>query len=94
MKNASKTNRCQSNHQVPAGFCRKLVSALGELKERIQSKYEHALPGRSQTVREVISEAETLAWETPFPHLFLPDFAEARFAEVLALGQPAFARAA
>ena len=41
-----------------------------------------------------VSEAEALAWETPFPHLFLPDFAELRLAEIVAAREPAYARAA
>ena len=43
---------------------------------------------------EVIGEAEALAWATPFPHLFLPDYAELRFAAALAMEEPAFAHAA
>ena len=41
-----------------------------------------------------VAEAEKLAWETPIPHLFLPDFAEARVAEIFAEREPSFAHAA
>ena len=94
MKTKSKTSRCQSELQVSTGFCRKLVAALGELKERIQEQYERRLPGRSQLIRQAVAEAEILAWQTPFPHLFLPDFAEVRLAETFAKREPAFAHAA
>ena len=69
-----------------------LFVALGELRNRLYEKYERALP--AWLVRQVVSEAEALAWQTPFPHLFLPDYAELRVAEVLGRPQPAFAEAA
>jgi hypothetical protein len=75
-------------------FCRELIAALGKLKTRLQEKFERAHPGRSQIIRQAISEAEELAWATPFPHLFLPDFAEVRLAEIVAAKEPAYARAA
>ena len=52
-------------------------------------------PVAGNLIREAVAEAEALAWQTPFPHLFLPDFAELRVAEMsLALEQPPLARAA
>ena len=95
MKKPINQNHCSSAHvEVPAGFCAKLWDALVTLKEQLLAKYEDALPGRRHFVRELIAEAEALAWETPFPHLFLPDFAEARFEAALATEELAFAEAA
>ena len=86
---------CSSiNPHVTRGFCRKLLAALAALKEELRQRYETVLPGRPGLVREIIAEAEALAWETPFPHLFLPDFAELRLAKVMATQQPALVRAA
>ncbi|MEA3212892.1 MAG: hypothetical protein QOE70_5949 [Chthoniobacter sp.] len=89
-----KSIRCPSALHVPAQFCRELVASLGKLKLRLQEKYERTLPGRDQLVRQAIDEAEALAWQTTFPHLFLPDLAEARLAEIVAALEPPFARAA
>ena len=95
MKSHSTHSPCPSiNHDVAPGFCTKLLSALAALKEQLRRRYDILLPGRPGLVRELIAEAEARAWETPFPHLFLPDFAELRLAEVLATQQPAFIRAA
>jgi hypothetical protein len=69
-----------------------LFAALGELRNRLYEKYEQKLP--AYLVRQIVSEAEALAWQTPFPHLFLPDYAEVRFAEVLAHPRTDFAQAA
>jgi hypothetical protein len=90
----SKSNLCHSAIAVPAQFCRELVSALGELKSRLHEKFGRAHPGRAQIIRQAIAEAEELAWETSFPHLFLPDFAEVRLAEAVAARESVFARAA
>jgi len=70
------------------------MAALGKLKTRLVAQYERTLPGRSQVIRQAVAEAEELAWQTPFPHLFLPDFVEVRLGEIFATPQPAFARAA
>jgi hypothetical protein len=80
--------------EIPAGFCAKLADSLVALKKQLIAKYEDALPGRRHVVRKVIGEAEALAWATPFPHLFLPDYAELRFAAALAVEEPALAQAA
>ena len=94
MKTASQSNRCQSALHVSGQFCREVSKALGKLKTRLVAKYERSLPGRSQIIRQAVAEAEELAWATPFPHLFLPDFVEVRLAEIFAVREPAFARAA
>ena len=72
---------CNEHHGSSAGFCSKLISAVADLKEKLQAKYELAFPGRSEQIRNAVADAEERAWETAFPHLFLPDFAEARIAE-------------
>jgi hypothetical protein len=95
MKTPLDQNFCTAfDAEIPAGFCGKVVDALAALKEELRNKFERILPGRRELIHELIAEAEALAWETPFPHLFLPDFAELRLAEVLAIEEPMFARAA
>lgn len=80
--------------EVPSQFCRDLVAAVRELKGRLREKFEGAHPGRSHLIRQALAEAEELAWESMFPQLLLPDFAEARVAAILPARPPAFARAA
>ena len=96
MKTPLDERHCHSeNPEFPAGLCRKLADSLIALREQLIARYDAALPERRHLVREVIAEAEALAWETRFPHLFLPDFVEARLGEMLGGGQqPAYARAA
>jgi hypothetical protein len=59
---------------TPLIICRKLQTALGELKQRLQARYERRLSG--ERVRKAIQDAEAAAWQTSFPHLFLPDLVE------------------
>ena len=94
MKTASNSRRSQSAIGASTKFCREIVAALGKLKSRLQEKYERAYPGHGQLIRQAVAEAEELAWQTAFPHLFLPDFAEVRLAEMVAAREPALARAA
>ena len=82
-------SRCNSAAQVPVEFCRKVVAGVVDLKNRLVEKYELALPGQSSLVNRAVDEATELAWETPFPHLFLPDFVELRIAQLA----PAYALA-
>jgi hypothetical protein len=89
MKTNTLLNRCNSAAQVPVEFCRKVVAGVVELKDRLIKQYEAALPGQSLLVNRAVEEAEELAWETPFPHLFLPDFVELRIAQLA----PAYALA-
>lgn len=73
-----KTDACTSNIHVAPQFCRQIEEALARTKERLRAKYEDLFPFSSGNVEQALDEAEALAWATPFPHLFLPDFAEVR----------------
>ena len=91
MSNTSQNMQTEGRLVALAAFTERLTGAVGELKHRLQEHYEHIHPGHTELVRRAIAEAEVLARDLSFfPHLFLPDFAEARIAE-LAL-QPAYAR--
>ncbi len=63
------------------GLYEKLALAIAELKTRLQTRYERHFPGQTAMIRHALEEAESVAWCTPFPHLFLPDLAEARIAQ-------------
>lgn len=74
-----------ANYLSSAGYASpemslKLIDVIDELKGRLQARYESEFPHHGSLIQEAIEEAELLAWATPFPHLFLPDFAEIRIA--------------
>ena len=62
---------------------RQIGFAIAQLKERLISRYERIAPECSSSIRDAIAAAESQAWETPFPHLFFPDFAALRLAAVI-----------
>jgi hypothetical protein len=94
MTTKSNQSPCRAAGDIPSQFCRDLVFALGKLKGRLREKFEKSYPGSGHLIRQALSEAEELAWETSFPHLFLPDFAEVRLARIMTARERAFARAA
>ena len=71
-----KTNK---PNQAPAVvFLQKVSMALAQLKQRLQQDYEQAYPDLGPMIHIVLDEEEARAWElTLFPHLLLPDMAEA-----------------
>ena len=73
-----RTQDCSSNIHIAPQFCRHLKQVIARTKARLKAKYEELFPFSSANVEQALNEAEELAWQTPFPHLFLPDFAEVR----------------
>jgi 23S rRNA G2069 N7-methylase RlmK/C1962 C5-methylase RlmI len=57
-------------------FCKRLMTALAELKVRLQAQYEHRFPDEGSRIRKTIKGAEVAAWRARFPRLFLSDLAE------------------
>ena len=68
-----------------AALKNRLPVAIEQLKARLQSRYEQTLPGKAGQIREVIRAAESAAWTTPFPHLFLPELADEGISRLAAI---------
>ena len=74
------------SHPAPdttAGFgtrclhsCRTLLQQLNELKASVLHQFESQLQGHRDLLQAAVNEAEALAWQTPYPHLFFPALAE------------------
>ena len=64
-------------------FCRQILHAVGQLRRGLRARYLGAGTPGAALLRRSLAEAEALAWETSFPHLFLPLLAEekVRFAQ-------------
>jgi len=71
-------------NESATGFSRRLVQRIAEVRERLRTRYERILPGCTALIENALEEAESAAWCTPFPHLFLPDLAELRLARITA----------
>jgi hypothetical protein len=64
--------------------CRELLGGIESVKESLISEYGPQLNGREVILHSALNEAEALAWQTPFPHLFFPALAEEK---ALSVGQ-------
>ena len=63
-----------------AGGCSPLIRAIAQTKARLLARYEGLFPGEKTRLEEALELAESAAWCTPYPHLFLPDLAEVQIA--------------
>ena len=63
-------------------YSARVVAVVRELELRLQAQYESRFPGEAVRIREAIRQAEMVAWQTDFPHLFLPDLAEEAIARL------------
>jgi hypothetical protein len=61
------------------GATRELAAA----KAQVELEFGKALGQYRQMLKSVINEAEALAWQTPYPHLFFPVLAEEKAAEAI-----------
>jgi hypothetical protein len=55
--------------------CRKLFAQIATTKARIHEQFRARLGENDRLLRLVLNEAEAVAWETEFPHLFFPTLA-------------------
>jgi hypothetical protein len=70
---------CQTEkgaHQSEGSADTKLIAAMNQLRERLYLQHSRNLPARAAHICQLVKDAETEAWRTPFPHLFLPDLVE------------------
>lgn len=52
-----------------------LVRQLNEVKQNIQAEFQSAFGLHTHLLRQALAEADALAWQTDYPHLFFPDLA-------------------
>jgi hypothetical protein len=56
--------------------CKKVIADLNSLKTRMIEQFQAGTDAPDHWVRQTVNEAEALAWQTGFPHLFFPDLVE------------------
>ena len=55
--------------------CRKLNAQVAEVKQSILREFEVGPFGDGEMIQVAVNEAEALAWQTPYPHLFFTTLA-------------------
>jgi hypothetical protein len=90
------TNRCLQS-------CHKLLASIEQAKSKIISEFRPTREAQENLFKQAVNEAEALAWQTPYPHLFFPSLAVEKVQAVAAWQtrqqsvhqrQPLFAEAA
>jgi hypothetical protein len=62
--------------QVCLATCRRLIEQTEKAKDAILAQFRGTAKGHEQLFRLAMTEAEALAWQTPYPHLVFPVLAE------------------
>ncbi|MEI9865168.1 MAG: hypothetical protein WDN00_11590 [Limisphaerales bacterium] len=104
------TNTTTGNLNVEKTFadrcvqsCKKLLTGIDQAKRRIISEFRPTRESQENLFKQAVNEAEALAWQTPYPHLFFPSLAVEKVQAVVAWQtrqqslrqrQPLFAEAA
>lgn len=70
-------NRC-------AQSCKKLLAGIEQAKDRIASEFQETLELHGQLFQLAMNEAEALARQTDYPHLFFPSLAMEKIQAVAA----------
>jgi hypothetical protein len=55
--------------------CQKLAAQVDRVKENFLSEFRETFAAHGQLLNHVINEADALAWQTDYPHLFFPTLA-------------------
>ncbi len=76
------SNEPASFGAVCLNSCRKLLQKLAEVKKSVIHEFEARLQEHREMLNAALTEAEALAWQTPYPHLFFPVLAEEKAAAV------------
>jgi hypothetical protein len=67
---------------VPLRSCGKLLGQLDQVKLSVLQKFQPKAASEERFLRLALNEAEALAWQTPYPHLFFPVLAEEKAASM------------
>lgn len=55
--------------------CDNVRRALKRVREKVLNEYAHLAGEHARLLRLALNEAEALAWQTEYPHLFFPTLA-------------------
>jgi hypothetical protein len=53
-----------------------LIAKIDIMKQRLFRKFSAESLASDRVLKGALNEAEALAWQTPFPHLFFPELAQ------------------
>jgi hypothetical protein len=56
--------------------CRKFLEQMDRVKRNVTAEFNESVAGYERMLRGALTEAEALAWQTPYPHLLFPTLAQ------------------
>jgi hypothetical protein len=69
-------NQIQDSQPTAAfGLCRKALALVAQIKTAMLAEHEDRETDCKHLVQLALNEAEALAWQTDYPHLFFPSLA-------------------
>ena len=69
-------NRAERTARAAASERREIAVQFTNIKNGLAREFGTALGGHGQLLKSALNEAEALAWQTGYPHLFFPVLAE------------------
>lgn len=73
------TNQTGNNSQtfvsVCLASCQRLAAQIERVKENVLTEFRETFAANGQLLNHVLNEADALAWQTDYPHLFFPALA-------------------
>jgi hypothetical protein len=68
--------------RAACAYCyQEALRRLTAVKARVEREFGQEMAGYEPLLKAAINEAEAVAWQTPYPHLFFPVLAEEKAAE-------------
>jgi hypothetical protein len=68
-------NQPGSFRRTCVAACETLLEQLNQVKQRVQAEFQDAFGLHKHLLRQALAEADALAWQTEYPHLFFPELA-------------------
>lgn len=72
--NESSTSDPTLSHRC-VDSCKKLLAGIEQVKTQIANEFHAKIESHSHLFQLALKEAESLAWQTPYPHLLFPTLA-------------------
>ena len=83
-ENRENGNGANALSQACLKSCKRLLARISRARDAIFAEARDTLKAQDQMLRLVLNEAEALAWQTQFPHLFFPALAAEKVQEAAA----------
>ncbi len=61
--------------EICLASCQNLLAQIKDAKDRILAGFQDRFGTYDRSIGLALNEAESLAWQTPYPQLFFPDLA-------------------